>query len=222
LYYFAALFAIAMAIALPIDNRVASYFRLRDPSGTFHTLVSLAEVFAHGLGVAGILLTAYMLDVNRRRCLPRIVVTIVGSGLVADVVKLAVGRIRPRALAVDRIWDSFVGWFPRFHPEIRQGLSPNDCQSLPSGHAAAATALAIGLSVLYPRGRWLFASFAILASLQRIEISAHYVSDTMAGAAIASLFCAVCFDRRVFGRWFCRWETSGGGIGCDFPAEAIR
>ena len=221
LYYFAALFAIAMAMALTIDTRVASYFRLRAPAGTFHQLVSLAEVFAHGLGVACILLAAYVLDVSHRRCIPRVVVAIVGSGLLSDLVKLVVGRMRPRVLAVDRVWDSFVGWLPKFNPHIPHGLSSSDCQSFPSGHAAAATALAIGLSMFYPRGRWLFAGFAVLASLQRIETSAHYVSDTMAGAAIACLACAMCFDRRLSCRWLNRWESHGGGNGCDFPAEPI-
>ena len=81
LYYFAALFAIAMAVAWTIDIPVASYFRLDDTPEIFHKLVSLAEVFGHGLGVAWILLTAYVLDVNQRRRLPRIVAAIVGSGL---------------------------------------------------------------------------------------------------------------------------------------------
>jgi membrane-associated phospholipid phosphatase len=142
--------------------------------------------------------------------------------VLANVVKQAVGRMRPRALEVDRIWDSFVGWFPMFRANIPHGLSSSDCHSLPSGHAAAATALAIGLSVLYPRGRWLFAYFAVLASLQRIETNAHYVSDTMAGAATGCLVCALCFDRRVFGRWFDRWEAGGGDNRCGIPAEAIR
>ena len=169
LCYLAAMFATAMAVAWTVDVPVASYFRLERQPEFFHELVSFAEVFGHGVGVAYILLAAVVLDVHQRRRLPRIVAAIVGAGLLADLVKLAVGRIRPRAMALDQVWDSFVGWFPKFHPEIRLGLSVNDCQSIPSGHAAVATALAIGLSLLYPRGRWLFACFAVLVWLQRIE-----------------------------------------------------
>jgi membrane-associated phospholipid phosphatase len=207
LCYLAAMFATAMAVAWTVDVPVASYFRLERQPEFFHELVSFAEVFGHGVGVAYILLAAYVLDVHQRRRLPRIVAAIVGAGLSADLVKLAVGRIRPRAMALDQVWDSFVGWFPKFHPEIRLGLSVNDCQSIPSGHAAVATALAIGLSLLYPRGRWLFACFAVLAWLQRIETCAHYVSDTLAGAALACLVWAAFFDRRGLGRWFDRWEA---------------
>lgn len=212
LCYLAALFATAMMIAWTIDVPVASHFRLDGHSDSLHDLVTLAEVFAHGLGVACILLTAYVLDVQQRRRLPRIVTAVVAAGLLADLIKLCVGRMRPRALAVNQVWDSFAGWFPMFQPESRFGMNSSDCQSVPSGHAAVATALAIGLSVLYPRGRWLFACFAVLASLQRIEASAHYVSDTMAGATVACLVCAAVFDRRALGRWFDRWEANRAEI----------
>ena len=128
LFCLATLFATAMAVAWTIDIPVASYFRLDTHPELFHKLVSFAEVFGHGLGVTWILLTVYVLDVHRRCRLPRIVAAIVGAGLSANLVKLTVGRIRPRELAVDQVWDSFVGWFPKFRPEIRLGLS---CQRLP-------------------------------------------------------------------------------------------
>jgi membrane-associated phospholipid phosphatase len=197
-----------MAVAWTIDIPVAAYFRLDIHPEFFHELVSFAEVFGHGLGVAWILLTVYVLDVHQRHRLPRIVAAIIAAGMSTNLAKLAVGRIRPRELAVDRVWDSFAGWFPGFHSEIPLGLTSGDCQSMPSGHAAVATALAIGLSILYPRGRWLFACFAVLASMQRIETCAHYLSDTLAGAALACLIWAAFLDRRGLGRGFERWEAN--------------
>jgi membrane-associated phospholipid phosphatase len=219
------MFAIAAALALPFDMAVMSYFQGEEDWAAIHDLVSLAEVFAHGVGAACILLTAYVLDVAQRRRMPRIIAAVAAAGLSADVIKVLVGRMRPRALAVDQVWDSFAGWFPMFCPEIRQGVSVSNCQSFPSGHATVATALAIGLCVLYPRGRWLFVGFAVLASMQRIESSAHYVSDTLAGAALACLVCAACLDRHGIGRWFARWEisseTNGETNRCSLPAEPI-
>lgn len=208
LCYLAALFAICAALALPFDVPVASYFQRDNDWGAIHDLVKLAEVFAHGFGVACILLTAYVLDVPQRRRMPRIITAVVGAGLSADLIKLMVGRMRPRAQVVDHVWDSFSGWFPLFRLEFRDGVSISNCQSFPSGHATVATALAIGLSVLYPRGRWLFAVFAVLGWIQRIESSAHYVSDTLAGAAVACLVCAACLDRYGIGRRFDRWEAN--------------
>ncbi len=204
----AAVFAVAMCFAWVIDVPVAAYFRPKPHSDSLHKLVSFAEVFAHGLGVAWILLTVFVLDVHQRCRLPRIVTAIVAAGMSANLIKLIVGRIRPRELAVDQVWDSFIGWFPRFHAELRHGLHPGDCESMPSGHAAVATALAIGLSLLYPRGRWLFACFAFLASLQRVESCAHYVSDALGGAALGCLIWAAFFDRRGLGRLFDWWEST--------------
>lgn len=204
----AALLAAAAVAALPIDQQVASFFDVEPERLPIHDLVTLAEVFAHGFGVGLILVTAYVLDAPRRRRLPRVVAGVVSVGLTVDVLKLAVGRIRPRSLTIGQGWDSFVGWFATFRPELRQGLPARDCQSFPSGHAALATALAIGLTWLYPQGRWLFATFAVLAAVQRLETSAHYVSDTLAGAAIACVVCAACFGRTSIGQRFDRWERT--------------
>jgi hypothetical protein len=57
----------------------------------------------------------------------------------------------------------------------------------------------------------LFFAFAALAAFQRIESSAHYVSDTLAGAAIACVIVGLCFDTRVFGTAFSRFEESREG-----------
>ncbi len=225
LYWLAALFLVAAAAALAVDVPLATFCQKVGVFAFVDDLLELAEVFGHGLGAACILLTAYMIDAGRRRRLARIVVSVVGAGLVADLLKLIVGRVRPRVLIVDRIGDSFIGWLPRFLQDPPPGGSVSGYESFPSGHAMVATALAIGFSTLYPRGRWLFAWFAVLAALQRVESLAHYLSDTLAGAAIACFFCGLCFDSRVMGRWFDRWEGNGVGdaLGnrCDFPDEPL-
>ena len=221
LYSLAAVFLVAMAAAIAVDIPVAAFCRAYELPGFFHKLLSFAEVFAHGLGVACILLTVFVLDVSRRRRLARIITNVVAAGLLVDAVKLVIGRLRPRAVVVDDVWNSFLGWFPNLSLDRPPGVSSSDFQSFPSGHAAVATALAIGLSSLYPRGRWLFMCFAVLASLQRVEALAHYLSDTMAGAALACLICAIGFDRRLSGRWFDRWEAPGISNRCDFPDKPI-
>ena len=222
LYWLAALFLVATAAALAVDVPIATFCRQAGVPGFFRELLSLAEVFGHGLGAACILLTAFVIDVGRRRRLPRIAISVFGAGLLADLLKLVVGRLRPRALIVDHIWDSFIGWFPMFLQSTPQGGSSSNFKSFPSGHAVVATALAIGLSTLYPRGRWLFACFAVLAALQRVESLAHYLSDTLAGAAIACLFCGICFDARLLGRWFDRWEDELDRQPLRFPGRAAR
>ena len=221
LYWLAAVFFVAMTVAFAVDVPAATFCKQGGVPGFFRKLLSLAEVFAHGLGAAGILLTAFVIDIGQRRRMPRIVISVVGAGLLADLLKLVVGRMRPRVQIVDQVWNSFTGWFPIFMPGARQQGSSSDFQSFPSGHAMVATALAIGLSTLYPRGRWLFACFAVLAALQRVESLAHYLSDALAGAAIACLFCGIFFDDRLLGRWFARRETISARNRCGVPDEPL-
>ncbi len=221
LYWLAALFLVATALALPVDIPIAKFCKDGLVPDFFDTLLSLAEVFAHGLGAACILLTAFVLDASHRRHMVRVVISVFAAGLLANLAKLVVGRLRPRTLMVDHVWDSFIGWFPVWSGNVPRASRSLEVQSFPSGHAIVATALAIGLSALYPRGRWLFVFFAVLAALQRVEATAHYLSDTMAGAAIACLFCGICFDARLLGRWFDRWEAKAVANRCDFPDDPL-
>jgi membrane-associated phospholipid phosphatase len=51
--------------------------------------------------------------------------------------------------------------------------------------------LAIGLSLLFPRGSVLFVLLAILATYQRLYSGSHFPSDTVAGFGIACLACSL-------------------------------
>ena len=151
LYIAAALFALLVAPALLVDVRLARSGRLEGLPGDLRRVLGWAELFAHGLGVAIIGLTVFVLDRAHRRYLWRTFAGAYGAGLAANLLKATLARTRPSAhdltLGVQR---SFVGWFP----------SPADweysIQSFPSGHTTVAVALAIGLTRLYPRGKWLF------------------------------------------------------------------
>lgn len=207
-YILAGMLAALAVLALAIDVPLAAWFYTPNQPREFK-LFSLAEVFAHGLGVACILLTVYVLDhANRRRVL-RLAVCAFGSGLLSNVIKLSVGRYRPRAIDwsnIHGVWETYVSWLPC----VTQGwvqFKNNDIQSLPSSHTATATGLALALTWLYPQGRWLFAGFVVLASLQRLQAGAHFASDTLAGAAIGCLFAGWCLAPRGLDRWFARFES---------------
>ena len=143
-----------------------------------------------------------MLAPRHRRQVLRVAACAAGSGLAAQLMKLTVLRQRPRSVADLQVsvWSTFQGWFP-----FTSG--GRDLHSFPSGHTATAVGLAVGLSFLLPRGRWLFAIFAALAAMQRIESQAHFLSDTLAGGALACLIAGLCTDRRALGKWFDRWEA---------------
>ena len=101
-----------------------------------------------------------------------IFVAVGAAGLVADVLKIIVGRTRPKLMFADGIYD--FTWF---------GLRA-DHWSFPSGHAATAAALATALWCLWPRPLWFYVAGAALIAVSRVITGQHYLSDVVAGAAI--------------------------------------
>lgn len=97
------------------------------------------------------------------------------AGLGTDLIKVLVGRARPWML----FRDGSYGFWPL--------QMKSDFQSFPSGHAACAVAAALTLAVLAPRYRFPLLLGALLVALARVLTVAHYASDVVGGAALASL-----------------------------------
>lgn len=185
--------ACAAAMALSIDRSVALWFKEHRLPGEVAHLVRLAEVFGWGGGVALIILTAATLDPRGWRIVPRLAGGSLGAGVLTDFIKLFIARTRPSATedAASSV-ETFVAALPVFNKAGLVSGYGHHVQSFPSAHSATAVGLAIGLSWLYPQGRWLFAAFAGLAMLQRLEADAHYCSDVLAGAGVAFVVAAIC------------------------------
>ena len=112
------------------------------------------------------------------------------GGILTDIVKLLVDRVRPRAADFvnhGSVWDSF-------SEAVIATItgSASNVNSFPSGHSAIAAGFAAALAWKYPRAWIAFAIFAAMAASQRIVSSAHFPSDACFGAALgllgASLF----------------------------------
>ena len=174
-------FAFASIVAMSIDIPIASIFKNGLPR-SFRSLgefLEICETFGHGYGVALILIAVVVLDPRNWKCLPWLISGSLGSGMMANLLKLAIHRFRPRDFDLTNatVWDTF-----------SRGIDNlKEMQSLPSAHTATAVGLAVILSAIYPRGRWYFAVLAILVGLQRIVTSAHFLSDVCAGAAVGCL-----------------------------------
>jgi membrane-associated phospholipid phosphatase len=199
----------AAAAAFSIDLSLARWFRDRHYPGSLGKLFDLSEVYGHGLGVAMILLAVHQFDRRRRWGLPRIVAGVLAAGLSADVGKLLVERFRPSVFlsvfpAGGSVWDTFVRWLPG----TGAGFAG---QSFPSGHAATAVGLAIGLGWLYPDGRRLLMALVVLVACQRMAAGAHFASDALGGAAIGCLGAGVVYCRGRINRFFARLEHPGWG-----------
>lgn len=177
----AVVLALAGVVAVPFDGAVAHFFLGGGCPGELDKLFDLAEVFGHGTGAALVILTVWVLDPRGWRVAAWLAGATYGAGMGANVLKMLVARSRPNAVVGEIIgWDTFQAWIPLW-------TAGRGGQSFPSGHMATATGLAVGLAALVPRGRWLFAGFAVLAGCQRIESGAHFLSDVLWGAAVGLL-----------------------------------
>ena len=201
----AAALAAAGCLLFWVDLPVAVWFRTHRLPGDLARLVDLSEVFAHGLGVAVLLGVAVALDRPLRQAATargevlRLVAAAYAGGLVVDVIKAVVTRVRPRAADLTAVASAFgtFGTAAANGDIAAAGLTGKsvDLMSFPSGHAATAAGLATALCWRYPHGVPVFVALAVAAAAQRVVCSAHYPSDTAFGAALGVAAAALCLGR---------------------------
>ena len=201
----AGLLAAAGGLLLPVDLPVAGWFREHDLPGDLARLVDFSEVFAHGLGAAAVLGVAVALDPSLRRAgarwdLARLCIAAFSGGLIVDVIKGIVTRVRPRSADLTSLASAF-GTFgdqaaaagvPLAKGPLEKSV---ELMSFPSGHAAVAAGMATALAWKYPHGLPVFAAVAACAAFQRVVTLAHYPSDVACGAAIGIAAAAICLGR---------------------------
>ncbi len=176
-------FAILSVVAFfYCDLPVAQWFKGADLPGDVRRLINVAEVFGLGTSVICIIATAAVLDRRGVRFGGWLAAHALGAGLLADILKLILARQRPRGGELPgNVAETLGTWFPLVNQAEGYG---SNWQSMPSGHTATAFGLASALAIAYPRGRWLFFGFAVLAATQRLQSHAHFLSDVLAAAAL--------------------------------------
>ncbi len=208
------LIALAIAVcglaATAVDHPLSASLRQWKLPGDLAKAINLSEVFGHSLGVAAILTSAWLLSPERRSAVWGAILITLVCGLAANALKAGWVRVRPHSLDRIRVAEpgehDFLSGAP--NPRLADGrelvpvrLRDSRQRSFPSGHAATAWGLALGLTLVFPRGRWLFALFAALASLQRITSGAHFPTDVLAGAALAFAITALLLQLPCSRRW---------------------
>lgn len=200
------------AAALVIDLPFSQFWHQNKAPGFIVDVFESAESFGNGAGVVLLLLVVYRLGVIRPRSIWRLALASLGSGLVADAFKLIIARTRPRDLTIQQnALETFDVWWPSF--KAHTGM-----QSFPSAHVATAVGLAYALSHFHPRGRWVFGGLVVLVALQRCQTGAHFVSDTLAGAAIAWGLVMILYHAPLLAPWFDRFE----GLAAGNAAASLR
>ena len=102
-----------------------------------------------------------------------------GTSLICMVLKRLLGRVRPNREHAGR----FLG------PTLRHD---NARESFPSSHSAAAVAMSVVLTHLYPQGAIVFWTLAITCATLRYLMDAHWPSDVLGGVALGLGLAQIC------------------------------
>ena len=105
------------------------------------------------------------------------------SGLAADLVKILLGRARPKLFFSGSVYGFDLLRFE--HAWI----------SFPSGHSATAFSVASTLCILFPQYRIVFFLWAALIAFSRVATTQHYLSDVLAGSLLGAASTAFLYHR---------------------------
>jgi membrane-associated phospholipid phosphatase len=229
----AAIFAsgvIVAALLLPIDDltaRAATHLQdggsLRLGGDLRRTLLLLQQFGDVPTSIIAALIVL-LLDRARRHQLLDWLLAAVVTAVLGWLLKVAIGRPRPRVILSDSALDGYTSslWFGasvRPYPLPRSGATiatapdtlthawrhsweltrdiSSDLWSMPSSHSSAAAVLAAVLSRMYPPLAPLCLSLLAIVMAARIVFGAHYPSDVALGAAIGLAVGLVVMDARL-------------------------
>lgn len=204
--------AALVPVSTLFDVSVSRWLGGRPMPGDLSKTIELTEVYAHGIGVIITLMLIIYLAPRKRWCIPRLATLAFGSGAVAMVVKMFVLRGRPNRLNLNTApYDAAWRWSFDWTLE-NVAIFDSSMRSFPSGHTAIATGLTIGLCLLFPRGRVMFALLLGLSMTERMTSYAHFASDLMGGLAIGLFWTYICLSPRFLGALFDHIEPQGHGF----------
>ncbi|MDP1660912.1 MAG: phosphatase PAP2 family protein [Phycisphaerales bacterium] len=185
--------AVAFAALHPFDTSVNGWLSHVRLSGDIKREWEALQQFGQGVSIVLISLTVILLDPARRARLFDLALALAAVGLTVTLMKNLIGRPRPKFNDADTFlypWGTYPVQFKdgtTLNVHAWDWSSPSHAQlwSMPSSHTAFAVVMALFLSTLYPRIRWLVAFLALTVAAGRLVFDAHWLSDVVAGAAIA-------------------------------------
>lgn len=169
-----------------LDIPAALWFRGMNGSGFYRAFKLLTRMGESQWYLAAGLLSYLML----RRTKPAVASSglllfssVALSGLAADLVKILLGRARPKLFFSESVYG-----FDLLHFE-------HAWISFPSGHSATAFSVASTLCILFPQYRIVFFLWAALIAFSRVATTQHYLSDVLAGSLLGAASTAFLFHR---------------------------
>jgi membrane-associated phospholipid phosphatase len=166
-----------------------------DIEGFFNTVTNLGR--AEFYLVPAALMLLFCLWRARRAVLPErrrfwrelawkpgfVVLTMALAGILQNLLKVGIGRIRPRLLFEQGLY----GFIPFNHHWATN--------SFPSGHSQAIWSAMGALCLLAPRHRALWVTVALLVAISRIALTVHFLSDVVAGSWLGLAVTLILADR---------------------------
>ena len=116
------------------------------------------------------------------------------AALSANILKHVIGRPRPKFMHAGNL---------EFSPAAGSGWD-----SFPSGHAAAAFAVATVLATKFPRVRWAIFALAAAIAVSRVIRGSHYLTDVAGGIALG------CVMGMIAAHPWREWRSSAGMALC--------
>jgi len=180
---------LAFLLLFPLDGPIMAFIQSHPPGGDIAQELKAWQQFGALGSLLFIALLIRLLDPARTRRLLDLLTTAAATYLLCQLLKLAIGRPRPRFEDPGIILGPF-GAYPlgkeigiRHAWEFWAGISTK-LWSMPSSHTAAAAALAVVLTSLYPRLRILCIALVCIVGAGRIVFNDHWPSDVAVGAAV--------------------------------------
>lgn len=202
LFYLSAITAMMVPVLTLIDAHITSFVDSTSLSRDVTSALEISLVFSHGTGVFLILLAILLLAPRLRWQVPRLATLALGGGALATITKMFVLRPRPNNLSLEYGgFDS--AWLWAFDWDLSEIASfDSSIRAFPSANVVTATALTIGLWIMLPRGRVLFATIWAGVLLQRLNTGTHFFSDICGGVSIGLMWAFVCYHPKLMGTLF--------------------
>lgn len=208
LLWLAMMVLLLIPMATLMDVSVARWFDGDPISRDLRGGLDLMRVFSDGSGVVLILFAIFLMAPQCRWHLPRLAVMALGAGALATLAKMFALRPRPSGINLD-VASMDAAWIWKFDYSLSQiAAFDASTRSFPSGNVATATALAVGLWFIFPRGRILFAMITCGTALQRMASGAHFPSDVLGGCVAGLVWGYVCLSDRMLGNLFDKMSPS--------------
>lgn len=212
--------ALCLLLAMTADPWLSTSLRLLEPTALGSILrwighagaIELLLILAGAFGLAAVLAWYQPLRLGgrARACCSRsawtvgfILAAVATSGLPCAMLKLVVGRSRPKPLE-DGVYT------------VLPFLIDADYFSFPSGHVNTAMAAMVSLGFFFPKWRWALWLIGVLVGLSRVIDGAHYPGDVLFGGMLAIFM--TLYLRYYFAR-SCLIFTGTGAVDIQrFPA----